>query len=839
MDLFKLRGVIDVDNKNANKQLNETGQEGEKAQSKLSKAFSGIGKGAVAVGKAVGVGMVAAGTAVAALTTKSIQAYADYEQLVGGVDTLFKESSSKVQEYAKNAYKTAGLSANEYMETVTSFSASLLQSLGGDTEKAADKANLAITDMSDNANKMGTSMEAIQNAYQGFAKQNYTMLDNLKLGYGGTKEEMARLLADAEKLSGQKFDISSYADVVEAIHVIQTEMGITGTTAKEAASTISGSIGMMKSSWQNLLTAISSDDLPFGDYVTQFVDSVTAVTNNLMPRIQIALNGVVQLIEKIVPVILAKIPEMLSSLLPAVINAATGLLNAFVGILPQLVSALGDMLPSLATGIVDVLKSIANALPEILETVIDVAFEIINTLASMLPEVLPLIMDVITQIPYLLIDALPMLIDAAMNVITGLLEALPTMLQMLAERLPEMVNDLLYGALPDIISKLTEMLPQIITSIITLLTDSIPMLIDTVLTIIDSIVEQLPVILDALVSALKTNLPLLIDGVIQLVMGIVQALPEIMQALIDALPTIIQAIVEAVMALLPDIIAGAIKLVLALVEALPYIFEALILAVPLIFESIWAAIKGVFAPIGEWLNNKIIQPIKDGFNKVKENVSNIITSVKDKVSSIFNGIKSNISNVINSIKSTVTNVFNGIKDAMSKPIEKARDLIKGIVDKIKGFFSGMKISFPKIKLPHFSVKPKGWAIGDLLKGSIPKLGIDWYAKAMNSPMIMNKPTIFGYDPKSGNVQAGGEAGSEMVGGVSAIMNMISAAVASQMDNVAYYLQKLIEMLAEYFPEILEAMDRPISFDPEAGAVAMAVPMDRQLGIIKKQKERGR
>ena len=175
------------------------------------------------------------------MSTAAVNSYAEYEQLAGGVETLFKDSSNKLMGYADQAYKTAGMSANEYMSTVTSFSASLLQSLEGDTEKAADYANQAVIDMSDNANKMGTSIEMIQNAYQGFAKQNYTMLDNLKLGYGGTKEEMERLLADAEKISGIKYDISSFGDVTQAIHVIQTELGITGTTAKEASSTIQGS----------------------------------------------------------------------------------------------------------------------------------------------------------------------------------------------------------------------------------------------------------------------------------------------------------------------------------------------------------------------------------------------------------------------------------------------------------------------------------------------------------------------------------------------------------------------------------------------------------------------
>jgi hypothetical protein len=230
-------------------------------------------------------GAAAAGAvAVTGVVKSAVSAFGEYEQLVGGVDTLFKDASSTVQANADAAFMTAGLSANEYMETVTSFSASLLQSLGGDTQKAAQVADQAIIDMSDNANKMGTSMESIQNAYQGFAKQNYTMLDNLKLGYGGTKSEMERLLADASKIAGVKFDISSYSDVIEAIHVIQQEMGITGTTSLEASETISGSLASVKAAWQNTLVAISQGDgWDMGVYIENMVDVVNAFAQNIMP----------------------------------------------------------------------------------------------------------------------------------------------------------------------------------------------------------------------------------------------------------------------------------------------------------------------------------------------------------------------------------------------------------------------------------------------------------------------------------------------------------------------------------------------------------------------------
>lgn len=259
------------------------------------------------------------GTQLFQLGKDSFNLFADYEQLVGGVDTLFKDSSLKVQEYANNAYKTAGLTANKYMETVTSFSASLLQGLHGDTAKAAQVADMAITDMSDNANKMGTDMSLIQNAYQGFAKQNYTMLDNLKLGYGGTKTEMERLLKEAQKLTGIKYDINNLSDVYNAIHVIQGELGITGTTAKESATTIQGSVASMKSAWQNLLTGMADENANHKQLVTNFVNSIVGengeggVLNNIIPRIKLIVEGAKTIFQELwnqLPKIAEQVPEL-------------------------------------------------------------------------------------------------------------------------------------------------------------------------------------------------------------------------------------------------------------------------------------------------------------------------------------------------------------------------------------------------------------------------------------------------------------------------------------------------------------------------------------------------
>lgn len=371
MNLFELFVKIGVD---------------DQASGKLSNLSSKLGNGLKTAAKIGTAAVGAAATGITALTKAAVDNYAEYEQLVGGVETLFKESSQKVQEYAANAYKTAGMSANEYMSTVTSFSASLLQSLGGDTEAAAEYANQALTDMSDNANKMGTSMEMIQNAYQGFAKQNYTMLDNLKLGYGGTKEEMARLIEDAAKLSDTvDAQDMSFANIVKAINVVQTEMGITGTTALEAGRTISGSVGAMKSAWTNLVTGFADGSADIGGLIDNLVTTIVGdgtennlgVIGNVLPAVERALSGIGRLIEGAIPVLIERLPGLLQQILPVLLSSATSLVNSVIDVLPELVDLIVDTLidnaPMLIVAAVELILALAGgligAVPKLLQAI--------------------------------------------------------------------------------------------------------------------------------------------------------------------------------------------------------------------------------------------------------------------------------------------------------------------------------------------------------------------------------------------------------------------------------------------------------------------------------------
>ena len=435
MNLFELFVKIGVD---------------DQASDKLSGLSSKLGNGLKTAAKIGTAAVGAAATGITALTTAAVNNYAEYEQLVGGVETLFKQSSDLVQQYAANAYKTAGMSANEYMETVTSFSASLLQSLDGDTAAAAEKANLAITDMSDNANKMGTSMEMIQNAYNGFAKQNYTMLDNLKLGYGGTKEEMQRLLNDAEKLSGQKFDLSSYGDIVDAIHVVQTEMGITGTTAKEASTTISGSVSSMKSAWQNLVTGISDENANLEQLVGNFVDSAITAAGNIAPRIEQVLSGIGMLGEKIAPVIAEGIS--------AAVEKAPEFLTAGANMLVSLGNALMEQSDLLIQNAFDLILVLADGLIQGVGGLADSALELVEKLAMWVEEYSNVLADkavtLITTLANAIIKNLPGLIVAAVRIIgslaTGLIENLPTLIKQVPTIIAELVKGFI-TALPKII----------------------------------------------------------------------------------------------------------------------------------------------------------------------------------------------------------------------------------------------------------------------------------------------------------------------------------------------------------------------------------------------------
>lgn len=695
------------------KEFGDVGKEGGKSlgdsvKSKLASAAGAIGKATAA---AVGASIGAVSSGIAALTSQAVKGYAEYEQLKGGVETLFKDSAKTVMEYASSAYKTAGLTANEYMDTVTSFSASLISSLGGETEKAADYANRAITDMADNANKMGTSIESIQNAYQGFAKQNYTMLDNLKLGYGGTKSEMERLIADAAEMKDIQTELGitidensmSFDNIVSAISVMQTHLGIAGATSAEASTTIQGSFGAMKAAWENLVTGMADDKADMGGLIDNLLNSVfgekegEGFLNNILPRIEIAVDGVGKFLEKAVPRVFKKLPEIVTDVLPGMLNAVTDTFNALISSAPDILTMATDvantvakeipgLVSTLLPAIADLIDAIGKALPEILDTIINVVLEVVPTILEHLPEILSSIITLIENVvSYILSDGLPKIIEILPDLIKGIVDFITKGLPMIAEAVVTIINVIVEN-LPDLIVGLIEAIPEIITGIVTGLLKCAPQLISALLEltilslvgvplIIAEIVERIPEIITGIVNGFKDNWPAMKQAGID-------AFEQFVLASGDSV--IISEAASAVGEFFENILAnvtswfGNVKEEFSLgiqgaIGAFTEWSESIIAAVEEFFQpavdailTIWNWFSATFGPLLEALRN-LVSAV---FEAILVIATNVWTSIKNLILDyIWNPIVTLVTAYIETVKVAVETGFNFIKDKIFTPLQ--------------------------------------------------------------------------------------------------------------------------------------------------------------------------
>lgn len=730
--------------------VGESAEETEEDVKDLSDGFT-VMKGAMADLVAQGItavinGFIEIGKAAVDMGKQAIMSYADYEQLVGGVETLFGSGGKSFREFvnssgktieeatreysnmqkaqetvlnnAAKAYKTAGMSQNEYMETVTSFSASLINSLGGDTLQAAKLADQAIVDMSDNANRMGSDMQSIQNAYQGFAKQNYTMLDNLNLGYAGTKEGMEKLLQDADNLS-DSFNLQKdasgklaygYADIVEAIHIVQTEMGITGTTAKEAASTISGSLNMTKAAWSNLLTGMADDSANFDQLVSDLVESVLAVGNNILPRIQTVVTGmasmVTGLIQNLLPPILEQIPQMITELLPLLISASETVITALISALPSLLDAFNSLIPMIA-------ESITKMLPLLLKTGIQVIISLINGISSAVPQLLKMLPTLISDMVSVISEMLPDLVSSGIGLITALVQGLIEAVPLLIEQIPVMIDQLM--------SAISEQLPVIIQagvdlilSLITGLTEAIPLLVSYIPTIIqsvcDAILPQLPLIIDAgtqvimalidgliqmlpqlieyvpqiidtVSQILLQNLPLILEAGVQILMAVINGLIKALPQLISYVPTLITSIVTVITKNLPKIIQSGVQILVKLISGLAQALPQLISYVPQIIST-----------IVEVLIQNLPQILAAGIQIIGELISGIgsmLGSVGEAMAGIASAIISAVSQIPSKMLSIGSNIVSGIWSGISNGLGWIKGKISGWVGNVTSFIKNL------------------------------------------------------------------------------------------------------------------------------------------------------
>lgn len=440
MDLFDLYAKLTLDTKEYNKGLDDAEDKASKSGSEIASKF---GSKVATAGKVAAAGIAAAGTAIVGITTKAVQAYGEFEQLTGGVEKLFGNSATIVENYAANAFKTAQMSANQYLDLSTSFSASLISALGGDTSAAAEMTDMAISDMADNWNMMGSNAEDVQNAYKGFAKKNYEMLDNLKLGYGGTASEMARLINDAGTL-GRTVDESlegvTFADIITAIHKVQEEMSITGTSSKEAATTIQGSIAMMKASWENFLTGLANPDADVGALADQLMESFEAVVTNIAPVAERVLTNLSNFFVNNGPQILEQLISLLNSLAPGLIQAVVTLLLAVAQALVDNIDLVADGLMQLVTGLFQIL-----AQPGVLEGLLNAIITLLGYAANGIIEYgVPLFVKASTLLVEAIVNAFAgagtWLLEAGFELIAGLMEGISEGLAPLANLLTSVTN---------------------------------------------------------------------------------------------------------------------------------------------------------------------------------------------------------------------------------------------------------------------------------------------------------------------------------------------------------------------------------------------------------------
>ena len=609
-------------------------------------ALSSIGGAAVTAGKLAVAGLGAVTGAVTAVGGAALNAYADYEQLSGGVETLFGSSASTLKGYADEAYRTAGMSANQYMTQATSFAASLVQSVGGDTAKAAEYANMAMIDMSDNVNKMGSDMQSVQDAYQGFAKQNFTMLDNLKLGYGGTKEEMQRLIADANKLRAEQgktadLTIDSYADIVEAIHTVQEEMGITGTTAKEASTTISGSIGMAKAAWTNFLTGLGRDDVDFSQLTNQLLESIGAVAKNVAPRVAIIGKSIIQ-----------AFPSVLSGLGSVLAPIVSEALSTAWNIAVQALAGLGIKLPTVdssqfMTAFQQVASFVGAAIDGIKGAVSTLASAFAPAFAAMQAALAP----IIAQVSSALLPALSVLGAALGNLAAAVLPVISAAIQAMAPVIATAI-----GAVVSLASTISTGLAPVINGIASL--------IQAVLPVIQQLFTQWGASIQAVVSAAFA----FVESVVTSAMNVINAVIGTVLALIRG---DWEGVWNGVLNILQAVWDGMIATVQSCIQLVSSTIDSALSFIKGVWNSAWSA-------LGSFLDSAW-----DGFVSA-------VTGGNEQVMSILGGLPGKIIGLFADAGSWLIDsgraLLQGFADGVMGAVGWVGDQISGALGTIRGLF---------------------------------------------------------------------------------------------------------------------------------------------------------
>ena len=795
-DLFEIVGKLSLDGVDkAEKELKGVTDTGEKTSDKMGKFLAGLGKTTLAITGAVATGSVA-------LIKNVSSSYGELQQSIGGVETLFGSSAKKVIENANNAFRTAGMSANQYMQQVTSFSASLLQSLGGDTKKACDVADRAMIDMSDNANKMGTSMESITNAYQGFAKQNYTMLDNLKLGYGGTKTEMQRLIKDASQMTETQKELGvtvdgssmSFANIINAISVMQKELGIAGTTSKEAGETIEGSFNSLSASWQNFVAGLGNPDADMKVLVDNLAKGLSGAINNVIPII----DNMVAVLPTVMDAIINTVSQMLPTLINTFTELITKVIDAIVKLLPQFI-------PLAVNCIITVAQALIQNLPLLIEAGILLVTSLIQGISTALPTLVPIMVKVAGQIAKSLTQNLPLLLEAGMtlleNIITGLVNGIPTALPKALQFIQDL-GDRLSAEAPTLISRGFELLMVLIEGI----TTALPILI-----------EMVPTIISTFCDIINDNMPMI------LLMG-VTLITELIKGIIKTIPTLVQ---------------NAGKILHAIIDVIS------------VFQ--WANLgKNVINNFTTGVKNMVGTVKTAGtniFNAIKNAIANLPTTLKtlgsNGVTGMVNGMKSLVGSLKTVAKTLFNTILNTLKTLPTKLRSIGKDLVRGIfngisdmsgwiLERVASFGSSVINKFKEVFKINSPSKVMADEVGVFLTQGI-GAGIEEDDSAEKS--IENKvSSILGVASSSLSDLKVGASVDNLV--TQSPMQKYSLDFNAQIGNLSDGFDRLLLLVGQYLPNIADNMDRNIVLNGDSLVVGMSRKMDAQLGKISTAKGRG-
>ena len=744
MDLFKLLGTIVINNKDANDALRETSGEGQKAESKLGKVFSGIGNGAAVVGKAVGVGMVAAGTAMAGLTVKALNLGGELEQNMGGSEAVFKQYAQKMQDTAKTAFENMGLSTAEFLGTANKMGA-LFQGAGFSIKESSELSAAAMQRAADVASIMGIDTSAAMEAIAGAAKGNFTMMDNLGVAMNDTTIQAYALSKGIDKSTSEMTNQEKIGLAMEMF--MEKTAYATGNYAKENE-TLAGSLGTAKAALTNFLDGSGSVE----QLVSAFNNATEVIIKNVTEIAPRLISGLSEVVSQIIPMV----PPLLQQFLPVLIEGATSMLAELARILPELAVVVLEQIPVIFEQIRLALEGLFPQLQE--------PFAVLEGLFSGIWQALQIAWEGIGKPVF---EALSSTLSAAHSAVQPLVDAFAEYVTTggFAADISAAVQTAV-----DALSAAYEAATGAVQSIVDGFKDAVKWCKEH-----ETAVAMGAVAMGTLTAAIIAyNAAMAIKkagGIVELAQLAATAIGVGALTVAETAHTVATTVATAATTAFGAAMAFLTSPITLIIAAIGALIAVIVLCV-----KHWDEIKAVAIKVWDTITDKV----ENAVSAVKTTVSNWVTAIKDKFAEL---------------KEKVAEIFGSIKEKMTAPVEAAQKAIKTIIEKIKGFFD-FEFKLPSIKMPHFSISPSGWKVGDLLDGVIPSIGIDWYAKAMRNPMLMDEPTVFGYNAATGRLQGGGEAGSEVVSGTNTLMNMIGSVVEAktggQMERIASILAALLE-----------------------------------------------